>query len=281
MPNSLTLQLPEVVVPGMRLGRHIRHDPRSLQYLVPETDKPETVEWERRIPILDQGNLGSCTGNALTGALGTSPNYEQLPAQVQSSLNETFAVQAYSWGTAEDSYPGQYPPEDTGCDGLTLAMVAKEHDWSPGNTHITSLAAAHEAIKHSGFMTGVSWMSGMDNPNSEGVVHATGRVRGGHEPFVTGYNATTGLWKVANSWSDSWGKDGYFYLPDEDYDKLLKDQGDATVVLPLTADAPTPQPPPAPAGFPLDQYNGFKAHPIKNKNQFVKATDAWLAAGGK
>jgi hypothetical protein len=278
MPNNLTLELPEVVVPDKRLGRHIRHDPRSLQYLVPKTDRPETIEWGRRIPILDQGNLGSCTGNALTGALGTSPNFEALPPELQSSLNEDFAIQAYSWGTAEDSYPGTYPPNDTGCDGLTLAQVAKEHGWTPGYTHITSLAAGYEAIKHGPFMTGVSWRSGMDRPNSEGVVRATGKVRGGHEPLVVGYNATTGLWKVANSWSDSWGKNGYFFLPDEDYDKLLREQGDATVVLPLSDVPPTPEPVP---DFPLEQYLAWKQHNMKYKDQFITATDAWLAAGGK
>ena len=280
--NSLVLQLPEVRIEDKRLGRHIRHDPRSLRFLVPATDTPQSASWDRRIPILDQGNLGSCTGNALTGTLGTSPNYEALPPEIQAALNETFAVQAYSEGTAADDYPGQYPPDDTGCDGLTLAMIAKNHGWSPGNTHITSLAAAHNAIKTGPFMTGVNWMSGMDNPTSEGVVHATGRIRGGHEPMVCGYDAPKGLWKLANSWGTSWGKDGYFFLPDEDYDKLLKAQGDATVVLPLTAPIPQPSPDPVPASdFPVKMYLDWKAHPLKAKKPFVTAVDAWLTAGGK
>ncbi|MFC4587824.1 hypothetical protein [Sphaerisporangium corydalis] len=32
--------------------------------------------WERALPILDQGDLGSCTGNAAAGALGTAPYWE-------------------------------------------------------------------------------------------------------------------------------------------------------------------------------------------------------------
>lgn len=45
-----------------RLGRRVFHDPRSLAYAHPVLPKSaiQTVEWTRRIPILDQGRLGSC-----------------------------------------------------------------------------------------------------------------------------------------------------------------------------------------------------------------------------
>jgi hypothetical protein len=36
--------------------------------------------WERVVPILDQGELGSCTSNAGTGALGTQPFYQAAGA---------------------------------------------------------------------------------------------------------------------------------------------------------------------------------------------------------
>jgi hypothetical protein len=56
-----------------RLGRHVQHDPRSLRYahgVLPKT-AIKTVDWTRRAPIFDQGQLGSCTGNAAAGLLGT------------------------------------------------------------------------------------------------------------------------------------------------------------------------------------------------------------------
>jgi hypothetical protein len=40
---------------------------------------PQTKVWTRRIPVLDQGDLGSCTGNAATGVLGSEPFYGTLP----------------------------------------------------------------------------------------------------------------------------------------------------------------------------------------------------------
>ena len=58
--------IPEDVIPGRRLGRHIHVDSRSAAY--PFTSGKRTIIprlWARNIPILDQGNLGSCTGNAI------------------------------------------------------------------------------------------------------------------------------------------------------------------------------------------------------------------------
>ena len=69
------IRIPEREVPGRRLGRHVRHDPRSLAYQVAAVD-PATltsVRHVRGIPVLDQGDLGSCTGNAAEGCLGSAP----------------------------------------------------------------------------------------------------------------------------------------------------------------------------------------------------------------
>lgn len=247
MPQRL--HLPEIRVPGKRLGRHIHHDPRSLAFALP-AGTPQTVQWDARIPILDQGDLGSCTGNATVGALGTGPLFEALPPDLQQRLGEPLAVKIYSEATRLDNFRGSYPPDDTGSDGLDAAKAAKADGFLSGYQHATSLAACYTAIAAGPFITGVSWMSGMDDPDAEGVVHATGFVRGGHEVCVVGYDATAGLWKVRNSWGDAWGKGGYFYLPDEDYSELLAEQGDATTLVPITAPAPQPNPPAPPEPSP-------------------------------
>src|SRR5664279_5574787 len=91
---------------GMRLGRHQWLDGRSLAHMV-ENNVAEMSgaltnrKWERVLPILDQGQLGSCTGNAGTGALGTEPFYSAVGHKVLGEPNdaaagEAFAVQLYS-----------------------------------------------------------------------------------------------------------------------------------------------------------------------------------------
>jgi hypothetical protein len=59
---------------GGRLGRHVEHDPRSRKFgAAPErmSGTRDYVLHRRHGQILDQGDLGSCTGNALTGAANT------------------------------------------------------------------------------------------------------------------------------------------------------------------------------------------------------------------
>src|SRR5690242_20178409 len=111
-------RIPEYYVHGKRLGRHVRHDPRSLRYLYPahEVDGLVSVRHVRFIPVLDQGDLGSCTGNAAEGAVGTSPLFEALPDGNLSNptddgdLDEQQAIALYSAATALDDYDGTYPP---------------------------------------------------------------------------------------------------------------------------------------------------------------------------
>src|SRR5438045_3783386 len=95
----MTIHLPEIVVPGKRLGRHLNHDPRSLRYLLPESSA-QSVEWERHGPILDQGNLRSCTGDALVAAAETGPVYDALESLLSENahlvLDEDLAISIYS-----------------------------------------------------------------------------------------------------------------------------------------------------------------------------------------
>lgn len=264
------LHLPEVREPGRRLGRHIHHDPRSLAYALPE-GTAQTVQWDARIPVLDQGDLGSCVGNATVGCLGTGPLFDALPSNLQAQLAEPLAVRLYSEATKLDGYRGSYPPDDTGTDGLDGAKAAQADGFLSGYRHALSLAACWAAIAAGPFITGISWMTGMDDPTSEGVIHATGQVRGGHELAVVGYNATSGLWRLRNSWGASWAKDGYCLLPDEDYAALLAEQGDATALIPITAPAPQPTPgppPPLPTPTPIpDPLSSFPSAEV----------DAWAA----
>ena len=285
--NNLKLRLPEVVVPGKRLGRSVNHDLRSARYLVPES-APATTTWKRVTPILDQGNLGSCVGNAFTGVLGSDVYFDTVPKAT--TLDEPFAVKLYSLATQLDSYAGTYPPTDTGSDGLSGAKAVQKDQLASGYVHATSLAACYTLIKNGPFAVGFSWHAGMDTPTSEGVVHATGAVRGGHEFEILNYNASTGLWEAVNSWGDSWAKGGHFFIPDEDFTTLLAEQGDATQLTPVNQPAPTPTPvptPPAPTPTPTDgvtlTFTADQAEAIDMwaDNRWGRgakgARDAWLA----
>lgn len=245
------LQLPEIIVEDRRLGRNINHDPRSLLYKVEETAEPRSVRWERRIPIINQGlpkpGVGSCTCSSSVGVLGTEPFFDTLDKELQDLLQDAtraqeLAKQLYSETTATDPFPGTYPPDDTGSDGLSAAKTLRRHGYINGFQHITSVAAAQNAIKSSPFINGTNWLTGMDEPDAEGIVHATGASRGGHEWEIEGYDSSRDLWICPNTWGTDFGKDGYFYLPSEDLETLLNQQGDSTTFTPNTQPPPTPAP---------------------------------------
>lgn len=203
----------------VRLGRHVAHDPRSKDFPA-ETTALKSVDWPRHVPIFDQGQLGSCTGNAAAGCMSTGPFAHRL--------TEADAVSIYSQATHIDRIRGVYPPTDTGSSGLAVMKACMKRGWISGYKHAFGIDHALGALMLGPGVTGISWLSGCDSPDSEGIVRYRGSVRGGHEVELCGYDASKGLVKLANSWGPHWGKGGFFFMSAEDYAVALKNSGDAT-----------------------------------------------------
>lgn len=241
------------------LGRNIEHDPRSLAFahgVLPKSAiKP--VDWTRRIPVFDQGQLGSCTGNAGTGLLGTDSTARLgltavtiTPSAAKASrgrfttgehpLDEAFAVALYSLATALDSIPGQYPPTDTGSTGIGVAKALQTLGLATRYAHAFSRAALESALQSGPVMIGIPWLNSMFSPGADGriLVDRASGVAGGHEIELNRYS-TSGEYWLTNSWGASWGQSGSGYLTAADLSWLLSQQGDVTVPVWTT---PTPAP---------------------------------------
>lgn len=248
------------------MGRLVDHDARSLAYGVPVLPKSalQSVSWTRRFPVLDQGQLGSCTGNAATGVLGTDSAGRTAATSVTVSaagaaashgafaagdhvLDEQFAVSLYSLATMLDSVPGQFPPTDTGSTGLGVAKALKALGLATGYSHAFSLQALASALQAGPVIIGIPWLQSMFNPASDGriVVDQNSGLAGGHELEIAAWDAGTDEYWLTNSWGTSWGQGGRGYLTAADLRWLLSQQGDVTV--PQWTTAPVP-PQPAPAG---------------------------------
>lgn len=260
--------LPERHSRGLRLGRHVEHDPRSLAYAhgVLPRSAIKTVEWKRRTPVLDQGALGSCTANAGTGLLGTdfagrtgwtsvaitdaaaSASHGIFTAGVY-PLDEEFAVALYSYATVLDGISGAYPPDDTGSTGIGVAKALKALGLATGYSHAFSVPALNSALQTGPVMIGIPWLNSMFDPHSDGripVDKSTG-VAGGHEVELNRYDAATGEYWITNSWGASWGVKGAGYFTTADLTWLLSQQGDVTVPVWVTVPSPPPAPTPSPA----------------------------------
>lgn len=217
--------------PGGRLGRHIEHDPRSRSFaLTPRPQPLVTKFWNRTSPILNQGSLGSCTGNALVGFLGTEPASLQLkPGTV---LDEKLAVEIYSRGTQLDLINGCYPPTDTGSSGLAVCKAAIEKGLISSYRHTFGFSQALAALSHDGpLIVGTNWYEGMDSPDDRYKLKVTGQVRGGHEYEVVAIEVDLKLVRMVQSWGDQWGDKGYAWITFDDFERLLAEDGDC--ILPI------------------------------------------------
>lgn len=258
----MTIQhIEEHVVPGKRLGRHV--DARLRQLARPYAGPRKaiaSVTWPRNAPILDQGDIGSCTGNAMTGALATGPLFAALPAGV--TLDEAEALKLYSAAEVIDG-DGPYPPQDNGSTGPSVAKAAEDDGLISGFTHYTDLGSTLQALMDGPVILGVNWYSSFDTPAADGTVSISGDayVRGGHEILARIVDAEAQMIGCDNSWGSSWGDAGGFKLSFATLERLLEEAGDCTAPQPLKAPAPTPPtpqptptPPPGPAPSPAPDH---------------------------
>jgi hypothetical protein len=233
-----------------RLGRHVQHDPRSRRYTFDVgTISVQPVRHNRNVPIFDQGDVGSCTGNAAVGCIATDPLTADLPAH-PAPLDEALALKTYSLATTLDDDRDKYPPTDTGSTGLAAAKALQQQGFVVGYQHTFSFEDMMKALSLYPVMIGLNWYDSFDQPDSKGIIKISkqAEVRGGHEVYadeiVIGPSGRgRGYVGFTNSWSDSWGQKGRAYLSFADLNRLLGEQGDVTVPIP---GAPVVNPIPVP-----------------------------------
>lgn len=252
-----TYRIEEQVIPEMRLGRHVNHDPKSLRYpfrapALPVTNMRWSIDTDA---ILDQGDLGSCTGNATTGSLICSaynPLRSGLSDAQKSGLNEALAVKFYSRATELDPFDGTYKPDDTGSDGSSVAKAAQGFGYISSYSHAFSWQDAVAALTVGPVIVGLNWYEGFDNPDRDGVIEKTGSIRGGHEICYDEVDSDNKTVWFRNSWTEQWGIRGRACMTWDTFSAILAEDGDATVLAPLDVPVPTPIPTPDPTPTPGD-----------------------------
>jgi hypothetical protein len=260
-------RITEYAVAGKRLGRHVDHHAHAAaRPFAGPRQAITSVTWPRNIPILDQGDVGSCTGNAMTGALGTGPLYASLPIG-HPSLTEAEALALYSAAEVIDG-SGPYPPNDDGSTGPSVARAAENAGLIAGSRTFTDIDSVLQALMLGPVIVGVNWYSSFDNPGADGTVaiSKSAYVRGGHEIVARVVDAPGQVIGLDNSWGTSFGVEGSFKMSFGTLTRLLAEQGDCTAFTPLgppapPAPTPTPTPTPTPAPRPPkpDWWDGFVA----------------------
>jgi hypothetical protein len=235
------------------LGRNVHHDSRSLAYpWQPARGQPlASAEHPRHAPIFNQGTVGSCTGEAEEGCLSCDPLFAALPPGTVP--DQPGALALYSAAETIDG-DGPYPPNDNGSSGLSVCKAAMAAGLISGILHCFSLADVQDTLQVQPLITGINWYDSFDHPSADGLIAISpgASVRGGHEVVLRRLDVGRQLIGGDNSWGPGWGAAGSFWIGWADYERLLSEQGDATVPVPLTQPPPVPVPvppaPPAPPG---------------------------------
>ena len=214
-------------------------DGRDFIYQLRTTSTPAKVDLRPFCTLIeDQGNLGSCTGQAIAGAI------EYLNKKT-GKTNDVSRLFIYYWervmlGTVNyDS--GAYIRD--GIKSVFRYGAPLERLWpyiisrfknKPSTTAITDgtrrkvmlyeRAANFDAVKNAlsngfpvtiGFYVYSSFMSRLVSTTGIMPYPNTARERflGGHAVLLVGYDDSTQRFIARNSWGTKWGDNGYFYMP--------------------------------------------------------------------
>lgn len=181
---------------------------------------------------LDQGSVGSCTGNAWAHVASSQPRTRQL--------NEANALDIYKRATVLDDaigIAGHYPPSDTGSTGYYAAQAAVDLGYLAGSPAMAvGLTAVLQQLQAQPGATGIDWYQGFDNPDSNGLVQPTGLIRGGHEIALVECDVENRIVWFGNSWGKGYGvtrgnRDGCFGMTFDDYELMLASGGDCCFVV--------------------------------------------------
>jgi len=214
-------------------------DTRDHPYQLTGVSQPDIVDLRQYCSLIeDQGNLGSCTGNAIAGAIELINKrnnklldvsrlfiyyYERMligTINYDSGAYIRDGIKAcYTYGAPLESlWPYNISkfkttPASTAIIDATKRKVTSYQKAADFNAVMDAVTSGYPVIigfsVYSSFETATVARTGImpyPNVNRE-------RLLGGHAVLIVGYNKNNNTFIVRNSWGTGWGDKGYFYMP--------------------------------------------------------------------
>lgn len=199
---------------------------------------PPSIDLRKNCPpIYDQGNLGSCTANAV----GAVYQYEQINAKkpnfIPSRLFIYYNTRILERTVGYDSgasirnsvktlnKTGVCPEKMWSYDIRKFIRTPPKPCYTESKNHIaTSYARLNQTLND--FKTclaggdlivfGFAVYESFETINATGIMpvpEPTEHLLGGHAVVAVGYDDSTNMFTIRNSWGSKWGDKGYFYMP--------------------------------------------------------------------
>jgi hypothetical protein len=80
-------------------------------------------------------------------------------------------------------------------------------------------------------VVGTNWYYNMFYPNSNGVISIGGSLAGGHAYVLNGVDTINKLFRIKNSWGQSWGKSGHAFISFADMTRLINENGEICLAI--------------------------------------------------
>ncbi len=202
---------------------------------------PTKVDLRRQCPpVLDQGELGSCTAHAIANAFHFDEMKQQVRAPMAPSRLFIYYNERAMEGTVRVDAGAQIRD---GIKSIVKQGVCPESEWPYDIARFAQKpparafkqALAHQALSYQRVVQSLSQMKGclaagypfvfgfsVYESFESAAVAKTGRAPmpaasenclGGHAVLAVGYDDARQTFTVMNSWSAQWGDKGYFHLP--------------------------------------------------------------------
>jgi C1A family cysteine protease len=201
---------------------------------------PSSMDLRARCPaVYDQGQLGSCTGNAIAAAIEFERMNQDLPAFTPSRLFIYYNERVIEGSVASDSgaqirdgiksvaAQGDCPEPEWPYDPAQFAARPTQscYDDAVKYKAVQYQSVAQDLDDMRGCLaSGFPFVFGFTVYESfeSAAVARTGvvpmprrleRAVGGHAVLAAGYDDETQVFIVRNSWGAQWGDAGYFHMP--------------------------------------------------------------------
>ena len=223
----MTIYAEKIQQQDPRLRRHIVHDSRSLAFPLEQVVDKST--WHTKsIRVYDprpnpNQTVGNCTCCSKASQLNAVGNRRRGVV-----LDMKWAMNAYHVETGLDPFPGQYPGQDTGSNGLSSCKTAQLLGVGGPYRWIFNGADGIVQAIMSGLTpsVGTRWTEGMFNRDSDLVIRPTGADAGGHQYVYNRYDKARDLLGGLCWWGDDWRN---FWIKRGAANELVMDKGDSHV----------------------------------------------------
>lgn len=236
MSDGLLVIIPTAPDLPHPLGRRgIWHDPRNRDHpaLVrpPARSLTPYKAWATG-SVFDQGHESSCTAQAATGLLRTSPYAAQVMARERATFDtaaERFAL--YQESQRFDPWPGEgYDGTSTDAPFKVLRNrgVIDSWRWLFGEAQLREWLTWYGPA-----VIGINWYDLMFETSAIGLLRVGGSLAGGHAIRVVQFTPGQfgGAYRLVNSWGRAWGVGGRAWITVADMQRLLdQEQGDAVTI---------------------------------------------------